>query len=148
MESNLAMIQGVSITRIKRIHHEKGDVYHALKCTDKSFSEFGEAYFTTVNKGVVKGWKKHTKMIMNLVVPSGEVGFFFYDEVMTKGGYIQVGSSNYVRLTVQPGVWMAFVGLSDELNLVLNISNIVHDSSESINAELKTFPQEGKFDLK
>ena len=140
MESNLVMIHGVTITPIKRIYHEKGDVYHALKCTEESFTEFGEAYFTTVHKGDVKGWKKHTKMIMNLVVPAGEVGFYFYDQNRSKGEFIRVGSTNYVRVTVQPGIWMAFEGLTEDFNLILNIASIVHDSNEAINVTLSTFP--------
>ena len=56
MESNVVNIEGLSFTPIKKIHHEKGDIYHALKSTEDSFTEFGEAYFTTVHKGDIKGW--------------------------------------------------------------------------------------------
>ena len=137
MESNII---GISITPIKKICNEKGDIYHALKCTEDSFTEFGEAYFTTVHKGDIKGWKKHTKMVMNLIVPVGEVGFYFYNQTTSKSEYIQVGSSNYVRVTVQPGIWVAFEGLIEELNLILNIASITHDANEVINVELNTFP--------
>lgn len=133
-------MEGVIITPLKRIQHEKGDVYHALKCTEKSFEEFGEAYFTTVNKGDIKGWKKHTQMIMNLVVPAGEVGFYFYNQKKAKGEFIRVGSTNYVRLTVQPGIWMAFEGLSEQVNLILNISSIIHDPNEAMNVPINTYP--------
>ena len=133
-------IEGVSITPIKKICHEKGDIYHALKSTEDSFTEFGEAYFTTVHKGDIKGWKKHTKMVMNLIVPVGEVGFYFYDQTNSKDEFIQVGLSNYVRVTVQPGIWVAFEGLKEELNLILNIASITHDPIEAINVELNTFP--------
>ena len=140
MESKIVAFTGVSITPIKKIHHEKGDIYHALKSTEDSFTEFGEAYFTTVHKGDIKGWKKHAKMVMNLIVPVGDVGFYFYDQTSSKGKFVKVGSNNYVRVTVQPGIWVAFEGLTEELNLILNISSIVHDPNEAINAELKAFP--------
>ena len=39
MESNIIDIEGVSITPIKKICHEKGDIYHALKSTEDSFTE-------------------------------------------------------------------------------------------------------------
>jgi dTDP-4-dehydrorhamnose 3,5-epimerase len=140
MESNIIDIEGVSITPIKKICHEKGDVYHALKSTEDSFTKFGEAYFTTVHKGDIKGWKKHTKMVMNLIVPVGEVGFYFHNRTSSKGEFIQVGLSNYVRVTVQPGIWVAFEGLKEELNLILNIASIAHDPNEAINVKLNTFP--------
>ena len=72
--------EGVTITPLKRIHHAKGDIYHALKASETSFSQFGEAYFTTVISDEIKGWKKHTKMLMNIIVPVGTVIFYFYDE--------------------------------------------------------------------
>ena len=43
------IIKGVSLTPIKIITNPKGDVMHALKRTDDSFSEFGEAYFSTIH---------------------------------------------------------------------------------------------------
>ena len=70
------LMEGVTLTPLRQIHHSKGDVFHALKNTESSFSEFGEAYFTTVHAGETKGWKKHTRMRMNLIVPVGSVRFF------------------------------------------------------------------------
>lgn len=140
MESSLNILEGVIITPLNRIYHPKGDVYHALKNTDSSFFEFGEAYFTTVHKDDVKGWKLHKKMLMNLIVPVGTVGFYFHNEHISKSAFIAAGEHNYVRITVKPGIWMAFKGMTDELNLVLNIANISHDPSESINVSIDTFP--------
>ena len=140
MESNIVAIEGLSITPIKRIYHEKGDIYHALKSTEDSFTDFGEAYFTTINNGDIKGWKKHTKMIMNLIVPVGEVVFYFYDQASSRNEFIQLGSNNYVRVTVQPGIWVAFEGISKELNLILNIASIVHDPNEAVNVDINSFP--------
>ena len=53
-------MDGVVLTPLKQIKHPLGDLYHAMKKSDKDFSGFGEAYFSTVNQGCVKGWKKHT----------------------------------------------------------------------------------------
>lgn len=102
--------------------------------------QFGEAYFTTINHNEIKGWKRHTQMIMNLIVPVGEVRFHFFDQTINDGVSFTAGERNYVRLTVQPGIWMAFEGLAKSVNLVLNISNIVHDSNEALNASLDSFP--------
>lgn len=140
MEPSVSILEGVSVTPLKKIHNPKGNVYHGLKCTDDSFSEFGEAYFTTIHHGDIKGWKQHTKMVMNLLVPVGNVGFHFYNQSTSKGAFVKVGASNYVRLTVQPRIWMAFNGIGEDLNLVLNISSIPHDPDEAINADIESFP--------
>ena len=37
---------------------------------------------------------------------------------------------SYIRLTVPPGIWVAFRGLSSPYSLVANLSNIIHDDGE------------------
>ena len=129
-------MDGVTLTPLRKIEHSKGDIFHAMKATDKGFSGFGEAYFSTVNKSDVKGWKKHTEMILNLVVVTGEIEFVvcngidFFNVKLSKG--------NYQRLTVEPGLWVAFRGLSNE-NIVLNLASIEHDPNESENVHLNAF---------
>mgnify|MGYP006098326479 FL=1 len=66
-------MDGVTLTPLRKIEHSKGDVFHAMKASDKGFTGFGEAYFSTVNKSDVKGWRKHTEMTLNVVVVTGEV---------------------------------------------------------------------------
>ena len=71
-------MDGVTLTPLKQITHPKGDIFHAMKASDDGFSGFGEAYFSTVNQGEVKGWKKHTEMTLNLVVVIGEIEFVVF----------------------------------------------------------------------
>ncbi len=138
------MFAGIIITPLMRMNHPQGDVYHALKSSDKGFTHFGEAYFSAINFNEIKGWKKHTKMIMNLVVPVGSVKFVIYDDrenSKSNGLFHEViiSSDNYCRLTVPPGVWVAFQGREIELNLLLNIANIEHDPLESMTVALDSF---------
>jgi len=130
----------VLVTPLRRIEHPKGNVFHAMKVTDTGFAGFGEAYFTTVIPGETKGWKQHTAMQMNLVVPVGEVVFHVRagDDGETQRHVL--GDSNYARLTIPPGHWVAFTGLGTGLNLVLNVASLPHDPEEAINLPLETFP--------
>ncbi len=128
------MIEGVILTQLKIIRGDSGDVLHAIKRTEASFCGFGEAYFSTVNKGAVKAWKRHHEMILNLVVPRGEIKFVLYDERPGSPSFgetseITLSSSNYQRLTVPPMVWMGFKGVGEE-NMLLNIASIPHDPDE------------------
>ena len=43
---------------------------------------------------------------------------------------------NYARLTVSPGLWLAFKGLGED-NLVLNIADIRHNPIEADNRDLE-----------
>ena len=137
MDKIVDLLHGIELTPLKIIEGEKGNVMHALKCTDFNFESFGESYFSTVVFNEVKGWKKHKRMVLNLIVPVGAVKFVFYDDredSNTFGFFCEVilSVTNYQRLTVQPGIWMAFQGASEDLNLLMNVASIPHDPLESI----------------
>lgn len=128
-------MDGVVLTSLKQIHHPKGDIFHAMKKSDNGFDGFGEAYFSTVNQNDIKGWKKHTKMTLNLLVPVGEIEFVVYNEITKKFFDIKLSQDNYQRLTVQAGLWMAFRGIGNQ-NMLLNLASIEHDPEEANNIEL------------
>lgn len=132
---------GVLLTPLRIIPNENGDILHGLKSSEPSFSTFGEAYFSMIDKDKRKGWKKHTRMVLNIIVPVGEIRFVLHDdrdESLTKGDFFEVTLSrkNYFRLTVPPGVWMAFEGRSPSENILLNIASIPHDQTEAENLPL------------
>ncbi|MBP6714687.1 MAG: dTDP-4-dehydrorhamnose 3,5-epimerase family protein [Aliarcobacter sp.] len=134
-------MEGVILTPLKQIVNPKGDLYHALKKSDNGYKSFGEAYFSTVIKDEIKGWKKHTVMVLNLIVPIGAVEFIIYDDRIdssTKNQFFSLilSQENYQRLTVPAGVWMAFKGIGEDLNMLLNIASIEHDPSEAITKQL------------
>jgi dTDP-4-dehydrorhamnose 3,5-epimerase len=132
----MGAINGVTITPLRIIPGDSGDVMHALKQQEISFRGFGEAYFSTVRKQAVKGWKRHQRMILNLIVPVGAIRFVLYDDRAGSETFkvfqeTVLSRENYQRLTVPPGVWMAFQGVSDEVNMLLNIASIPHDPMEA-----------------
>lgn len=128
-------IEGVLLTPLKQIHHPLGDVFHAMKKSDVGFSGFGEAYFSTIHYKDIKPWKKHLKMILNFVVPVGAIRFVIYDdrkESSTCGNFFDVilGTENYQRITIPAGLWVAFCGVGETYNLLLNLANLEHDPLE------------------
>lgn len=128
-------IEGVVLTPLKQIFHPKGDVMHAMKSSDVGFAGFGEAYFSTIHFRDIKPWKKHLKMRLNFVVPVGEIRFVIYDDrenSSTKGVFFDVNlsSENYKRVTIPEGLWVAFEGVGEDLNLLLNIADLEHDPNE------------------
>jgi dTDP-4-dehydrorhamnose 3,5-epimerase len=128
------MIDGVILTPLKVIGVSGGDVLHAMKNKDIGFIDFGEAYFSEVEPGGVKAWKRHTKMTLNLVVPIGGVKFVLFDDRIddneTQFQEMVLSRDNYMRLTVPPMVWVGFQGMSEYNSLLLNISDIPHDPNE------------------
>jgi dTDP-4-dehydrorhamnose 3,5-epimerase len=130
-------MDGVILTPLKRIPSEKGDVLHGMKSTESTFCGFGEAYFTQIRPGYTKGWKRHNRMTLNLVVVHGKVKFVVYDEQeMCFEEIILSPESNFQRLTLAPGLWMAFHGMGDEVSTVMDIIPEPHDPTEADNVEL------------
>ncbi len=125
------------LTPLKQIFHPKGDIFHAMKKSDKGFEGFGEAYFSTIHKDDIKGWKKHTQMTLNLVVIVGEIEFVVYNEKSEEFFSVKLSSSNYQRLTVKPNLWVAFRGVEDK-NILLNLASIEHDPKEAISKSLES----------
>ena len=134
-------MDGVTLIPLKQIYHEKGDVFHAMKKSDIGFDGFGEAYFSTIYKDEIKGWKKHTEMTLNLVVPSGEIEFVVCNENTKEFFSIKLSKDNYQRLMVKPGLWVAFRGIGDN-NILLNLASMEHDPAEAINIKLEEITYE------
>ena len=130
-------IHGVVVTPLGQFASDSGSVMHVIKKSDATFSDFGEAYISTVKKNCVKGWKRHREMICNLVVPSGAVRFTLRDDrdnsptVGKEESIVLSRTENYVRLTIPPGIWFSFEGLDDGENFILNLANIEHSDNES-----------------
>lgn len=135
MSEGNANIDGVLLTPLEIIDTPGGNVLHGMKLDDPGYSGFGEAYFSIVESGIVKGWKRHRQMALNLVVPVGAVRFVIYDDRVVTTTYqmlqeVTLSKSNYQRLSVPPMVWMAFQGVDDQENILLNIASIRHDPRE------------------
>tara|TARA_B110000008_G_C16975104_1_gene565532 strand:+ start:3315 stop:3755 length:441 start_codon:yes stop_codon:yes gene_type:complete len=129
-------IDGVIVTPLAMIETYGGDVLHAMKASDRGYSGFGEAYFSTIEPNSIKGWKRHKEMVLNLIVPIGSVRFILYDDRNSQDNITQfqeeilsIGNS-FSRLTIPPMVWLGFQGLDNETSLVLNIANIEHSPEE------------------
>ena len=134
------MIKDVLITKLDAIDTPGGSVMHAMKESSIGYSGFGEAYFSQVDKGAVKAWKRHKKMTLNLMVPLGEVRFVLFDDREILSAQFQeiiISKNNYCRLTVPPMIWMGFQGLSDGDSMLLNIADIEHDPNEVDRKEIE-----------
>ena len=135
-------IEGVTLAPLRIIDSEGGDVLHGLKSNEVHFQGFGEVYFSKIDFGSIKAWKRHRKMTMNLIVPVGTIKFVIFDDrdnSKTKGCFqsIELSTENYKRLNIPPMLWVGFQGKKDGLNMLINIANIPHDPEEADNIDKK-----------
>ncbi len=129
------MIHGVVVTPLRQIHDERGKVMHMLRSDAGHFVSFGEVYFSTAHPGVVKGWHRHRRMVLNYAVPVGMIKFVLYDDrpdspTLGEVNQLFLGPENYQLVTVPPMVWNGFKGVGDETALVANCASIPHDPLE------------------
>lgn len=135
-------LDDILISQLPVLEIKNGNILKIMRKSDSGFSGFGESYFSTITYQSIKGWKLHKQMTMNLVVPVGKVKFVFCldnDQCNKIFRIEEIGSSNYNRLTVPPGIWFGFQGLAEPNSLVLNISNIEHDENEVRRKNLMEF---------
>lgn len=131
------MIDGVLITPQREIETPGGNVFHALKAGAPGFQGFGEAYLSTLAPNYIKPWKRHNLMTLNVVVPVGKIRFVMFDDRSDSPTHQQFQAvtlgnpDHYVRLTVPPGVWMAFQSRSAATSWLINIADLKHDPQEA-----------------
>ena len=128
---------GLEIKKLKIIEDSRGSVNHFLNEKSDSFERFGEAYFSKINHGVIKGWKTNLGLTQNMCVIKGEVLFVFYDDrkdSKTFGYFKEIllnDSHNYCLLTIPKNLWYSFKCLSQETAIVANIIDMPHNDSKS-----------------
>jgi len=135
------MLDGMIKTDLKIIEADSGSIYHGLKNIDNGFKKFGEVYFSSIKKNTIRAWKQHKQMTLNLIVPVGKVRFRFFDDrkksnTFNKTFKIVLSQKPYFRLTVPPGIWYGFQGISDGLNLICNVTDIPHDPDEVLRKKI------------
>lgn len=134
--SNPTVIDGVRVTPLRRIPDERGTIYHMLRADDPHFEQFGEIYFTSIYPGVVKGWHRHREITLNYACVFGRVKLVVYDDrpaSATAGGLLEVflGPDDYSLVSIGPGIWSGFKGMSEPFAIIANCCTHPHDPSRT-----------------
>lgn len=136
------MINGVILQPLKQFADQRGRVMHMLRADSPLFTKFGEIYFSEINAGIIKGWKRHLQMTQLFAVPIGKVRFVLYDDregSATRGELqtVEIGEDNYSLLRIPRDVWYSFKGLRNTPSLIANCADIPHDPKECVNKDPK-----------
>jgi len=128
-----SLIEDVLVTPLAIISTPGGCVMHAMKGSSVGYSGFGEAYFSQIEYGTIRAWKRHKEMVLNLTVPVGKIRFVLFDDRSVSNRQFQeviISEDHYCRLTVPPMIWVGFQGMHKGNSMLLNIANIEHSPSE------------------
>jgi dTDP-4-dehydrorhamnose 3,5-epimerase len=132
------MIDGLIVSRPPVFRDDRGGVLQVLRADAPHFAGFGELYFSIVNPGVFKGWKRHREMTMALTVPSGRVLLVVYDDrhaspTLGQIEELELTPDDHKLVIVPPLVWTGFAGLADGPSVLTNCASILHRTDESDN---------------
>lgn len=127
-----------TVTALKTFDKGNGLVMHGMKASESTYAGFGEAYFSTIDFNQFSGWKLHRKMMLNIVVPKGQIRFAVLESGRCSSLHqieplmnTVIGEKNFARITIPPGFWVAFKGVGLGTNILLNIANIEHNPNEA-----------------
>jgi dTDP-4-dehydrorhamnose 3,5-epimerase len=131
LEDTGATINGVQVVPLRRMPDERGTIFHMLRRTDPHFLEFGEIYFTSIYRDVIKGWHRHADMTINYACIWGRIKLVLYDDradSTTRGVLMErfLGPDDYSLVVIPPMVWNGMKGMSD-VSLVANCATHPHD---------------------
>ena len=134
------MIKDVHIEPLKIFTDENGKVMHMLRNDSSHYKKFGEIYFSIINPGVVKGWKKHLKMTQYFVVPVGNIKLVIYDKredspTIENIQEICFGINNYQMVIIPPLLWYSFKAVGKAPAMIANCTDIPHDPHEVISIQ-------------
>ncbi|MCB1122964.1 MAG: dTDP-4-dehydrorhamnose 3,5-epimerase, partial [Verrucomicrobiae bacterium] len=130
-------------TPLKVIEGDQGRIMHGIRSDDETFFGFGEVYFSTVNGGDIKSWRRHSVVTLNLLVPHGQIRFVLCDDRQSGNRIfweVTLSLENYYRLTIPPGVWLAFQGMTPRTNMLLDLIDAHHDPDEADKLPLEAIP--------
>jgi len=101
-------LKKIKVTSLKIVKQSKGNIMRVLRKRELKKWNFQEAYFSKIKSGKVKAWKFHTKMTLNLVVPSGKVKFVFYHQKTRSFRIIEIGEKKIFKIdcTTKNLVWL------------------------------------------
>ena len=139
-----ATIHDVLVIPLRRVPDERGTVMHMLRADDPHFRGFGEIYFSTIYRNVVKGWHRHRDMTLNYACVFGSIKLVLHDDrsgSRTRGTTQEeyLGPDHYALVQVPPGIWNGFKGMSDPHAIVANCCTHPHDFSGTSSERLEPF---------
>jgi len=123
------------------MHDERGAVLHMLRADSPVMTGFGEIYFSEINPGVVKAWKRHHRMTQRLTVPVGRVRFVIFDDrtgSSSRGRLVEIDIGRpelYRLLVIPPLVWYGWKNLAATPSLVANCADLPHEPGEAEQSE-------------
>lgn len=146
VEARKQPIHDVRIIPLRRIPDERGTVMHMLRADDPHFLGFGEIYFSTIYKGVIKGWHWHAEKTLNYACVHGRIKLVLFDDRADSpscGSLMEIylGPEQYSLVQIPPRIWNGFKGMTDPLAIVANCTTMPNDPNPAVTRRMDPLDQ-------
>jgi len=135
------MIEGVKISELKVISDKRGKIMHMMRTDSPVFKKFGEIYFSTIYKNIIKGWHLHLTSTLNYACIKGKVKLVLFDDrknSKSKNQYQEIilTPEKYFLVTIPPNIWNGFKGIDTEESIIANCLDNPHDEKEMVRKDI------------
>ena len=135
------MIEGVKISELKVISDKRGKIMHMKRTDSPVFKKFGEIYFSTIYKNIIKGWHLHLTSTLNYACIKGKVKLVLFDDrknSKSKNQYQEIilTPEKYFLVTIPPNIWNGFKGIDTEESIIANCLDNPHDEKEMVRKDI------------
>lgn len=122
----------VHVKKLKIHLDDRGYLYEILRKDDNCFSEYGQAYISAINPGVVKGFHRHFKQTDHVCCVQGQIKLVTIevDSRDAAGAIIKefhLSPLDPKLIIIPPEVFHGWMCIGNEQALVLNISSVPFD---------------------
>lgn len=141
-------MNGLIFESLNEIVNENGNILHFLKINENINLKIGEVYFSEILPGIIKAWKLHSKQIQRICIPVGLVKIIVIDMRKDSNTYFfkkeyVIGRPNFHSLLIiPPGLAYGFKGLGENVSIIANAPDLIHDPLEGKILSEKDFPFE------
>jgi len=131
---------GVVFTPKLLIKNPLGNLRHVAKSELKENLPFSEIYFSEVKSKTIKAWKFHSQQSQNISVAFGEIRVICVrkssHEIIFELFELNSEALHGV-LTIPHGIYYALINVSEEPTILLNVTDLSHDSAENLSLPLE-----------
>jgi dTDP-4-dehydrorhamnose 3,5-epimerase-like enzyme len=125
-------LTGASFNKCSIFNNPLGDLRHVL-INNNDYLKISEIYFSEISPKSIKGWKFHNFQTQNISVAFGKVRIICVkddndDQIFE---IFDIDSkSNHGVLSIPPGIHYALINLYDNVAILCNATDKVHDPNE------------------
>jgi dTDP-4-dehydrorhamnose 3,5-epimerase len=122
------------------IKNPLGNLRHVVKSELGENLPFSEIYFSEVQPKTIKAWKFHSQQTQNVSVAFGEIRIICVRKSSHETIFeiFELNSEAFHGvLTIPHGIHYALINVSEEPAILLNVTDLAHDSAENLSLPLE-----------